>query len=349
MDTKRLQFNFFIALLLIATVWTAALFWPFIDALALSFMTAVIIRPVYQYLLRAFNGRRTVAALAAVAFVIIVVLVPLAFLTFEAISQAVSFFSGIQQGSGPNAANALLSYIAQPIQAMLPNISTDASGSASSITSLFASAKNVFSFTITFALDLFLAIVALFYMLRDGRQFRKAIIELSPLSDSYDEAIIVKIERAVNSVVRGSLFVALIRGILTAVGFAFFGVPHPIFWGAVTAIVSLLPSIGMLITLVPAVVYLWMTSSIGAAIGLAIWGIVIISFIDNIVQPIIMGKGFQVHPLFVLISVLGGLIFFGPVGLLLGPLVLALFSALLEIYKLLIIADKSESAGDLLR
>ena len=86
-----------------------------------------------------------------------------------------------------------------------------------------------------------------------------------------------------------------------------------------------------------------------AAIGLAIWTIAAVGSVDNFVMPFVMGKGFMVHPMFVLLSVIGGLIFFGPIGLLLGPLVIAFLAALLEIYKIIVIEDNKKGAGPFLK
>ncbi len=346
MDTKRLQFHYFIGLLLIVLGLTLALFWPFIAAIALAFMAAIIVRPVHRWMLRLFGGKPTLSAVITVLFVLVVILVPLALMVSQIVIEAVNFYNGFQQGDAASTVNAML----QPIQSVFPSFTPDVQGYMSSFTdAVVGNARSLFSSTASLALDIFIAVIALFYMLRDGHRFKKAIVELSPLADAYDEQIIAKIERAVNSVVRGSLFVSLIRGALTAVGFAFFGVPHPILWGAVTALVSLLPNIGLFITLVPAVVYLLGNSAMWPAIGLTLWSIVVIGLVDNVVMPVVMGKGFTVHPLFILLSILGGLVFFGPVGLLLGPLVIALLSALLEIYKLIVIEDHSRGASPHLR
>ncbi|HEU5114314.1 MAG TPA: AI-2E family transporter, partial [Candidatus Paceibacterota bacterium] len=303
----------------------------------------------HRRLLKSFGGKQTLAALTSVLFVLIVILVPLAVIVERVTVETINFYAGLQQGNGTDIA-ALANYVIKPIQDVVPSFNPDIQGYISSIGSgIVGNAKGIFSSTASFALDLFIAVIALFYMLRDGHRFKKAIIELSPLADAYDEQIIAKIEGAVNSVVRGSLFVALIRGILTTGGFAFFGVPHPVLWGGVTAIVSLLPNIGLFITLVPAIIYLVATQGIAPAIGLAVFSIVVIGFVDNIVMPIVMKRGFTVHPMFILLSVLGGLLFFGPIGLLLGPLVIALLSALLEIYKLIVIEDHNKGAGAYLR
>lgn len=342
MDTKRFQLYFFIGLLLVVFALTLALFEPFIAPLALAFMAAIVARPVHRWFLGKLTGRRGLAALLTVLFVLFVILVPLSILIQQITIESLTFFSDLKDGK-LGGLDQISAAIIKPIQDVFPSFDFDLVARMKSFAAgVVSNASGIFSFTASAGLGLFIAIVGLFYMLRDGHKFRKTLVELSPLADKYDNQIIEKIERAVNSVVRGSLFTGLLKGVLAAFGFALFGVPHAILWGTLTALVSLLPGIGAGITLIPAIIYLLATDALGAAIGMAIWAVVVVGLVDNVVMPFVMGKGFTVHPLFVLLSVVGGIIFFGPIGLFLGPLVVALLSALLEIYKLVIIDDEGK-------
>ncbi|HEU0080514.1 MAG TPA: AI-2E family transporter [Candidatus Paceibacterota bacterium] len=342
MDTKRFQLYFFIALLLAILALTLRLFQPFIAPLALAFMTAIVVRPVHRWIMARTSHRRGLSATLTVLFVLLVILVPLGVLLQQITLESISFLSDVKDGK-LGGLDEISAQIARPIQDIFPSFTLDLAPRLKAFAAgIVSNAGNIFSFTTSAGLSLFIAIVGLFYMLRDGHTFKKGIVELSPLADKYDNQIIDKIERAVNSVVKGSLFTALIKGILAAVGFAIFGVPHAILWGTLTAIVALLPGIGAGITLIPAIIFLLAIDSLGAAIGLAVWSVVVVGLVDNIVMPFIVGRGFTVHPLFVLLSVVGGLIFFGPIGLFLGPLVVALLSALVEIYKLVILDDEGK-------
>jgi predicted PurR-regulated permease PerM len=342
MDTKRLQLNFFITLLVGVIILTFLLFKPFIAPIALAFMAAIVVRPIDNWFLKVLKGRRTLAAVATLIFVLLVIFVPLIILVQQVVVETINFYFDVREG-GLGGFDRLTWYIISPIQKIFPDFDLDLQGYVSGIANSFLSnARNIFESTASLALGTFIAIASLFYMLRDGHSFRKTISDISPLSDEYDNEIMNKIERAVNSVVRGSLFTSLIKGILAAVGFLIFGVPHPILWGTLTAIVSLLPAVGAGLTLVPAIIYLVAINHLGMALGLALWGFIVVGLVDNILMPIVVGKGFTVHPILVLLSVLGGIAFFGPVGLFLGPLVIALFSALIEIYKLLILDDKDK-------
>jgi predicted PurR-regulated permease PerM len=180
-------------------------------------------------------------------------------------------------------------------------------------------------------LNLFIFFVTLYYLLRDGARLKQYLIDLSPLNDRDDEHIVHKLEIAVNSVVKGKLAIAAIQGALAGLGLGIFGVPNPVVWGIVGMVVSLIPPIGTALVLVPAILYLVILGALPSAVGLAVWAVGV-SVIDNVIGPRLMGSGSDLHPLLVLLSVLGGLALFGPVGLFLGPLSIALLLALLSLH-----------------
>ena len=179
---------------------------------------------------------------------------------------------------------------------------------------------------------LFLGLIAFYFFLKDGEKFVKNLIFLSPLPDAYDEEIFKKMEAAVNSIIKGSIVIALLQGVLTSIGFVIFGVPNPALWGSIAAVAALVPPLGVALINGPAIAFLFLTSQIPAGIGLLIWAVMIVGLVDNILKPKIVERGIHIHPFLILISVLGGLEFFGIAGLLLGPVVLSLLFALGEVY-----------------
>jgi predicted PurR-regulated permease PerM len=129
--------------------------------------------------------------------------------------------------------------------------------------------------------------------------------------------------------------VALCQGIVAGIGFAIFGVPSPFFWGAVAGLFALVPGVGPALIWIPAVIYLYLTGNDGsiAWIGQIIWGVVAVGLIDNVVGPKMLNRGIQIHPLFILLAVIGGISMFGPEGFLFGPLVLSIFVAVIDVWK----------------
>ncbi len=181
-------------------------------------------------------------------------------------------------------------------------------------------------------MSFFLFLFTFYYLLKDAQKLKRISLAASPLSGEENEAILNKLELAINSVVRGNLAIALIQGILASIGLTIFGVPNPVLWGMVAAITSLIPTVGTSLVILPAILYLFLNNQIFQAAGLAIWGMVVVGLIDNFLGPKLVGRGMKLHPLLVLLSVLGGAVLFGPIGFLLGPLVLSLFFALFNIY-----------------
>ena len=186
----------------------------------------------------------------------------------------------------------------------------------------------------------FLALFTLYYLLKDGDRLKDAVIEVIPLPKKHTDEIFNKLNEVASSVVMGSLLAAVGYGILIGIGFMLFGLPNPVLWGAASAIAALVPVIGVLLVVVPAIVSLLLTGSTATAIGFAIWMLIVGIFMENFLRPQLIGHRAKVHPLLLLMSVLGGLALFGATGILLGPLALSLLLTLLEIYPKLSIARK---------
>jgi predicted PurR-regulated permease PerM len=184
----------------------------------------------------------------------------------------------------------------------------------------------------SFLLSLFIFFISFYYLLRDGNRLKKAIIKLSPLEDKEDEIVFKRLENAINSVIKGSLLIAIIQGILTTIGFTIFGIPNSILWGTITVIAALIPGIGTTLVILPAVVYLFIIGNNLSAVGLILWGMLAVGLIDNILGPKLVGRNLEIHPLFILLSVLGGIAFFGPLGVFLGPLTMSSLFAVLSVY-----------------
>jgi predicted PurR-regulated permease PerM len=163
---------------------------------------------------------------------------------------------------------------------------------------------------------------------------RATVMARSPLAEKQTEEIIGTLGAMTSAVIRGSLLVGLLYGIFTGLGFFIFGLPSAILWGGVTVIASFIPGIGVLLIVVPGIISLALGGNTIGAIGLIAWLVIMSSSIESFVRPRLIGRKAKIHPLLMLFAVLGGLSFFGPIGLLLGPLALSLLLTLLQIYPL---------------
>jgi predicted PurR-regulated permease PerM len=341
MDTShnhKLQHYFFLILFFLVGGIMFFIFKPFLSPLILAISFAVVFYPIYQHVLKSVRGRKSLAALATIFIVILLVLVPLVFIGSLLFSEARDLYVSItSNGGGIGVFNTLVANIETYVRGFLPEASINiAQYAQNSLQWVVGNLGSFFSGFFAVVLELFIMLIALFYLLRDGDKFKKQYVKLSPLTDNYDEQIFTKLGTAINSVIKGSLVISLVQGILAGFGMWLFGVPNPIIWGAVATISGLIPGIGTALVIVPAVGYLFYIGNTTGAIGLMIWGAVVVGLVDNFLAPNLINRGIKIHPLLILISVLGGILLFGPIGFMMGPLALALFFALLDIYPIIL-------------
>ncbi len=316
-------------------------FSPFISSLALSMIIVTIVYPLHELLeRRVFGQRKALAALFSTLVVVVVVVIPLLFMTSIFVREFMSFYQGLNN-SKELSIEYYLNNIENTIQLYAPGFDFNLAEQLRQIAEWFL--KNIgtiFAGTISTFFMIFISLIASFYFFKDGREILKAISRISPLPDKEDAIIFSRIAQAIRSVTVGVVLVSLIQGVVAAVGFTLFGIDRAILWGAIAAILAMLPGIGTIVIMLPAIIYLFMTGALFNAIGLLIWAFVAIVVVDNIIGPQLMSRGSNMHPLLILLSVLGGISMFGPIGFIVGPVVIALFIALLEICNQYIIKSK---------
>jgi len=201
------------------------------------------------------------------------------------------------------------------------------------LTFLTNNIANIFSTTVSVLFSFVLLLLTIFYFLKDGENWKKTLLRLSPLSGVADQKIITRLAETITGVVRGYLLIALIQGILMGIGLTIFHVPNAAIWAVVAGIASIVPPFGTAIVSVPAVIFLFATGHTGYSIGLLIWATIIVGTGDNLLNPYIVGQKINIPPFLILFSVLGGISLLGPIGILIGPLTIGLLYTLTEIYQ----------------
>ena len=337
MDYKKLQAYFFLSILLFVLIMNVAVFLPYVYALIMAVIFAVILHPVYNKMLKmpVFKKLPSISSALLVILLIIVILLPIVFLGFLLVKEAtVAYASIVENDNSYVIVERAQMYITDNFPNTSYNLSENFNTYANKLlTYLIESVGPVFTNILGMIFSFFIMLFALYYLLKDGKKFKKALILFSPLSDKYDKQIIKKLSIAVNSVVKGTLLIAIIQGLLAGIGFFIFGVPNPVLLGFVTVIMALIPALGTAVVVIPAVIFLYFTGNPFAALGLLIWGTLLVGLIDNFLRPKMIEKDIKIHPLLILLSALGGLVIFGAFGFFLGPLLLSLLFALLDIYK----------------
>lgn len=337
MSYQKSELYFLSVLLVGMSILVFFIFQPFLYALLLAVIFATVFAPVHKKILSATKENHGLTALLSVAFVLIVIVAPITFLSVQIFQEATLLYSSLVFNGGMDGISGALKEIVRSFGIpFLPADSIDLSQyMKQGLSFLIQNLGTVFSNVAKIMVSLFVLLIALYYFFKEGNKLKKSVIALSPLQDIYDETIFHKLELAINSVVRGSIAVGLVQGLLTAIGFTIFGVPSPVLWGSMAAVSALIPGFGTSLVLVPAILFLFFTGATTPALGLLIWGIVAVGLVDNVLGPKLVGRGAKLHHFLVLLSVLGGISLFGPLGFLFGPLALSLFFAFLEIYSII--------------
>lgn len=337
MDISHSRHYFFLGLLFVILGLNAVVFSPFVGTLIFAATFAVLTNPWHKKILSVMPKWPGLAAFFTIILVFFAIITPFIVMGALIFNQAQGLYLDlINNPEGNSALHGMVDFLSARLPFFVDSLSLLKSISVyaeQGIGYVIGHLGSVFSGVATVGLNIFISLAALFFFLRDGEHFRRALLNLSPLHDADDVTILNHLDRVINSVIKGALLVAVIQGVLAGLGYFIFGVTAPALWGAATAVTALIPGIGTAVIFVPAVLYLYVAGHGSAALGLLIWGVIIVGGIDNILKPQLISNAVGIHPFLILLSVLGGLSIFGIYGFLLGPLLLGLMFALFDLYK----------------
>jgi predicted PurR-regulated permease PerM len=312
---------------------------PFLIPIGWAIVFAIVFFPLHRYLIRLFRWQALSAAVTS-ALVCLLILGPFSYFAYMLSSEIGSI--SIQPINIKGMAR-LLNHpsIAPLMKKILPVLDlTQAQLQATVVTGLSEAAKklmenvpgrigDVVSAAVHFALMAF----ALFFFLRDGPQFLVRIGELIPFSARHRERLMNQVKDTVVSTIYGGIVVAVTQGLIGGVSFALLSIHSPVLWGLAISISSFVPVVGATVVWVPAVLILLFKGYIGQAITLTLVGVFGISMVDNVLRPLIMRGRLRMPLLVIFFSVLGGIEVFGLIGLVMGPLVLAVFISVIDIWR----------------
>lgn len=332
--------------LVTAALLAAALFLilrPFLVPILWSTLLALLLFPARQALGRRLGGRYALTALLLTLLTTIVLVAPLPLLAVAFASQARDLFGRVQKlvadsgisGPGDVLDIPIVSRAIRWVEAVSP---VDAqqihgwlvSGAQALLQGLVAVSGSFVLGTLNALVGLSIALFVLFFLLRDGDQMMASVVRLIPITPERRGQLVDHVAAVTRAVVFGSLLTALVQGVLVGIGFALVGLPSPVVFGAVAAVASLIPFVGTALVWVPAVGALFLQGRWVAAIFLAAWSVAVVSSADNVVRPLFISGRAQISTLPVFLGLIGGLSAFGPIGLVVGPVVVALTLALLR-------------------
>jgi len=284
---------------------------------------------------------RSLAAFCSTLIVFLVGILPILLMSSLVINEAVLLYQDMDNPEGLSVTTIAATFEDQ-IQVVIPgfeiNLADQIRRSAEWFTGNLAT---IFAGTVSTFFLFFIALIASFYFFRDGKELLQLVIKASPLPDSEDREILDRMARAVRAVATGTLLVAMIQAVLATIGMTVVGIDRAVLLGGLVAIGAMIPGVGTGIVMLPVILFLFFSGSLVPAIGLLIWSVLVVGLVDNFVGPYLMSRGNNMHPFIILLSVLGGLSLFGPIGFLVGPVVVTLFLVLLEIYNHYIVKEQS--------
>lgn len=322
---------------------------PFTPAVVLSAVLALLARPVQERTLEVV-GNATAAALLVASGLFLTVLLPLAALTSGLVAGMESGVPVVMEqlrelarGDGPVwAAVSSLTDLLGVDQETVASLVEERLTGISDV--LAGGTVGVLSGLGGWAVQAGVGLVALFYLLRDGRRFVDFVRWLIPLDRQVTDALLIKSREVVSATVFGALVVAMVQGTLGGLLFWALGLPAPALWGAVMAFFSLLPAVGPPVVWIPTAAILALSGDLARAAILALVGGLVISTVDNLLRAVLVGDRARLHPLIVFFAVLGGLVVYGAAGFFLGPILVVLAISVLEMVRV-VVYEEMESTS----
>jgi predicted PurR-regulated permease PerM len=324
----------------VATLLLAAVAFPMWKPLLVAAVLAGALRPVQERLTGALGSRRTLSAALVTAGAVLVVLVPLLLLGLVVIKQAVGLIAFLRQGVGQRGWARLLAPLPDSLERRATEALASWSAQHRSLASLVDRPRTEWALGKAGGLVgsvghlvylLALLLVALFFLLRDGRALVEWGEQTAPMPPGQFRSLLSELKRVSGSVIGAQLASGLVQSVVATVGYVISGVPSPILFGALTLPASLIPTPGTAIVGLPLAGLLWVMGRSGWAIFLAAWTTVVTGLIDNVVRPNLVRGGTDLNGALIFFSFLGGLLTFGPMGLIVGPLALVLFVSVAKI------------------
>lgn len=342
---KNFSKSFLLILVFLVLVACYFVFRPFLIELFVAAVLATVFYRPFEYLVKLFKGRKNLAALAMCLILVLIIILPTTKFLIWAGERSVSAYNSAVEFFNQNTIDDLFAgdTFRQGILAYLPWESYDVNSEALQDTVLAAfkqtsnwllsGATFALRETASFAISLLFIIISMFFFFVDGKNMLHRLMYLSPLPNKYDREIFRKFRAVSHTTFLSTFVAALAQGIVGAIAFFIVGFPA-LLAGALIALLSLLPYLGSAIFYVPVGIYYLLIGSIWQGIFILLWGFLIISTIDNVIRSYMIKGKAEINPIFVFFSILGGILFFGFWGILLGPLVLALAVTIFHIYEL---------------
>lgn len=329
--------------LMIATGIALYLCWlmlrPFVEVLAWAAVLVIVFNPVHRRLL-ARTKRPATSALLSCLLVVVTILLPVTLITIALVNELSGFADNLKSTVSalldPNSpvTGRFLNWLGQYVnieqlrsEEFLAERVKGMGGAIAGRTLGFVGGL------VGVIIEIFFVIFTMYYLFRDGNKIVNAMPDVLPLERAQSEKIFARTREVISASVYGVLVIASIQGALGGLAFWVLGLPSPLVWAVVMMLLSMIPMVGAFVIWVPAAIFLAISGFWVKAIILTAWGTLVIGTVDNFLRPKLVGEKTKLHELFIFFSVLGGLKVFGILGIVVGPVVLAITLALLDVFR----------------
>ncbi len=341
MQVRHLNVYFFFLIMFLVGVTVFFIFQPFLTAIVAAAILSVLFRPVYQSLLRILSGRVAWSSLLTCLLVGIMIVTPILSVLSLAVAEANSLyhtigeersFSGMVESSvkavqATSFGKILFKDAAFTTESVMKDIRQLSQNALGLLQAAYQSVTH-------FIFWVFVMFFTLFYFLIDGDRALHRLMQLSPLKAEHETLLASKFISISRATLKGTLVVGVLQGLLGGLAFWIVGVPSPAIWGLLMILLSIIPLVGSALVWLPVGAILLLIGQLWQGVFLLTVGFGVISLIDNVLRPKLVGKDTQMHPLMIFFATLGGISLFGLPGFIIGPIIVSLFMALGEIYSI---------------
>jgi predicted PurR-regulated permease PerM len=336
---RRLEDRIFLALVIAVTIAFAIVIAPFFGAILWAVIATIVFFPLRDRLTRAMPNHENRVALITLLVIIAAVILPALLLTVFLVQEALGLYSNIQAGKidfhsyfrqfqhqiPPWGSQALERFGVTDFDAAMEKLATAIAGSFQTLASR---AVNIGQYAFSFLLALGVMLYLSFFLLRDGNTLSARVFGAVPLQAEQRQALLDTFVTVIRATIKGSLVVAILQGIIGGLLFWALNINAPILWGVAMAVLAFLPVVGTGLIWLPVAIYMLATGLVVKGVILILGGVFVIGMVDNIVRPILVGRDTRIPDYMVLISTLGGLAVFGANGVVIGPVIAAMFVTL---------------------
>jgi predicted PurR-regulated permease PerM len=310
--------------------------WPLTGAVLWALFLAIVFWPMHGRVKRLVKKRPSLAAFLTLMTIVLIVILPLSLVSASVVEEASLVYQKIKTGemqpgqSLQRAMDALPAWVQGILQrfglsdipAVLQRAGELISRSSQAITQSLVGIGQV---TLEFVVSFFIMLYVLFFLLRDGTMLTARIEKSVPLQPAQTRKLLSQFVTVVRATVKGNVVVALVQGALGAAAFWFLDIPGPMLWGALMALLSLLPAVGAALVWAPVALYQLFTGEVLAGLGLTAWGVLVIGLVDNLLRPMLVGRDTRMPDYLILVATVGGISLFGLNGFVIGPVIAAMF------------------------